>query len=305
MTDPLSTWNEGPVKTAVLGVRREGGRRAAGRGPGGGLRQRRHPVVREADADPARLLPAPPRRDGRGRPVAARPAAVEGGARAGLRLAGRRRWPSTTPATTRTCRCWPAACWRRTPDITVEEFEAEADAFLRSAQHPTLGRGYLECAYAPMVELLGYLRANGFANYIASGGGRDFMRPIADEVYGIPRERRDRQRGRARVHAGRARAGRSPAKAHPTTSTTGRRSRCTSGAASGAGRCWRRATPTATSRCSTSPSTRTSRRCGSWCCTTTPSASSTTSPAPSRRSTGPPPRAGPWSASRTTGRAVF
>ena len=73
--------------------------------------------------------------------------------------------------------------------ITVEDFEAQADAFLRSAQHPTLGRGYLACAYAPMVELLGYLDANGFRNYIASGGGRDFMRPISQEVYGVPRQR--------------------------------------------------------------------------------------------------------------------
>ena len=73
--------------------------------------------------------------------------------------------------------------------ISVDDFEAQSDAFLRSAQHPTLGRGYLECAYAPMVELLGYLEANGFSNYIASGGGRDFMRPISQEVYGIPRER--------------------------------------------------------------------------------------------------------------------
>ena len=73
--------------------------------------------------------------------------------------------------------------------ITVEEFEAQADGFLRSAQHPTLGRGYLTCAYRPMVELLGYLEAGGFRNYIASGGGRDFMRPISQEVYGIPRQR--------------------------------------------------------------------------------------------------------------------
>ena len=73
-------------------------------------------------------------------------------------------------------------------NITVDQFEADADAFLRGTRHPTLERGYLECAYAPMVELLAYLRANGFANYIASGGGRDFMRPISDEVYGIPRE---------------------------------------------------------------------------------------------------------------------
>jgi phosphoserine phosphatase len=73
--------------------------------------------------------------------------------------------------------------------MSVEDFEAQSDAFLRSTQHPTLGRGYLECAYAPMIELLAYLEANGFSNYIASGGGRDFMRPISQEVYGIPRER--------------------------------------------------------------------------------------------------------------------
>jgi phosphoserine phosphatase len=73
--------------------------------------------------------------------------------------------------------------------ISVEAFEAKSDEFLRSAQHPTLGRGYLETAYVPMLELLAYLEANGFANYIASGGGRDFMRPISQEVYGIPRER--------------------------------------------------------------------------------------------------------------------
>jgi phosphoglycolate phosphatase-like HAD superfamily hydrolase len=73
--------------------------------------------------------------------------------------------------------------------ISVEDFEAQSDAFMRSAQHPTLGRGYLECGYAPMIELLGYLDANGFSNYIASGGGRDFMRPISQDMYGIPRER--------------------------------------------------------------------------------------------------------------------
>src|SRR3954467_14364136 len=73
--------------------------------------------------------------------------------------------------------------------VSVEDFEARADTFLRGTQHPTLGRGYLDCAYAPMVELLALLAENGFANYIVSGGGRDFMRPISQEVYGIPRER--------------------------------------------------------------------------------------------------------------------
>jgi phosphoserine phosphatase len=73
--------------------------------------------------------------------------------------------------------------------MSVEEFEERAGAFLHTTQHPTLGRGYLECAYAPMVELLALLEANGFANYIVSGGGRDFMRPISQAVYRIPRER--------------------------------------------------------------------------------------------------------------------
>jgi phosphoserine phosphatase len=73
--------------------------------------------------------------------------------------------------------------------MSVEEFERRAETFLRSASNPTLRLGYLQSAYRPMVELLDYLAANGFDNYIVSGGGRDFMRPISDEVYGVPRER--------------------------------------------------------------------------------------------------------------------
>jgi phosphoserine phosphatase len=73
--------------------------------------------------------------------------------------------------------------------ISVDDFEQQADSFLRTARHPTLDRSYLACVYAPMVELLQYLEANGFSNYIASGGGRDFMRPISQELYGITRDR--------------------------------------------------------------------------------------------------------------------
>jgi phosphoserine phosphatase len=72
--------------------------------------------------------------------------------------------------------------------ISVDDFEEQSNAFLRSARHPTLDLGYLECAYQPMVELLDHLSANGFTNYIASGGGRDFMRPVSHEMYRIPRE---------------------------------------------------------------------------------------------------------------------
>ncbi len=73
--------------------------------------------------------------------------------------------------------------------VSVEDFDAQSEEFLRTAEHPTLGRSYLDCAYAPMVELLDYLKENGFANYIVSGGGRDFMRPITEEMYGVSRER--------------------------------------------------------------------------------------------------------------------
>jgi phosphoglycolate phosphatase-like HAD superfamily hydrolase len=74
-------------------------------------------------------------------------------------------------------------------EIGVEDFEAKADSFLRSTQHPTLGRRYLGTAYAPMVELLDYLEANGFSNHMVSGSGADFMRPISQEMFGIPPER--------------------------------------------------------------------------------------------------------------------
>jgi phosphoserine phosphatase len=73
--------------------------------------------------------------------------------------------------------------------MTVEAFATEVSVWLASASHPLLRRKYLSCAFVPMVELLRYLQANGFATYIASGGDRDFMRPFAEQLYGIPPER--------------------------------------------------------------------------------------------------------------------
>jgi len=73
--------------------------------------------------------------------------------------------------------------------ITVEEHAGRINAFFAEAKHPTLGRPYTSCGYAPMVELLRYLEANGFVCYIVSGGGRDFMRPVTGPLYGIPPER--------------------------------------------------------------------------------------------------------------------
>jgi len=73
--------------------------------------------------------------------------------------------------------------------MDVETYESAASAFLHTTKHPTLGRRFRECAYQPMSELLRYLEENGFTNYIASGGDRDFMRSIAQEIYGVPPER--------------------------------------------------------------------------------------------------------------------
>jgi len=73
--------------------------------------------------------------------------------------------------------------------VTIEDLSERAGNFLRTQSHPTLKRLYRECGYAPMIELLRYLEANGFTNYIVSGGGRDFMRPISQELYGIAPER--------------------------------------------------------------------------------------------------------------------
>jgi phosphoglycolate phosphatase-like HAD superfamily hydrolase len=73
--------------------------------------------------------------------------------------------------------------------LTVEEHTERVKAFFATAEHPTLKRPYTACGYAPMVELLRYLEDNGFTNYIASGGGRDFIRPVTTAMYGIPPER--------------------------------------------------------------------------------------------------------------------
>lgn len=71
-------------------------------------------------------------------------------------------------------------------NVSVDEFKAEAHEWLTTAKHPTSGLTFAEMTYQPMVELLVYLRDNGFRTYIVSGGGIDFMRSFSEEAYGIP-----------------------------------------------------------------------------------------------------------------------
>jgi hypothetical protein len=72
--------------------------------------------------------------------------------------------------------------------MTPEEFERIVVDWIATVKHPRFGHPYTELAYQPMLELLAYLRANGFKTYIVSAGGVEFMRPWAGKVYGIPPE---------------------------------------------------------------------------------------------------------------------
>jgi len=72
--------------------------------------------------------------------------------------------------------------------MTTEEFAIIVKNWLATARHPRFDRPYAELVYQPMLELLTYLRGNGFKTYIVSGGGVDFMRPWTERVYGIPPE---------------------------------------------------------------------------------------------------------------------
>ena len=72
--------------------------------------------------------------------------------------------------------------------MTTEEFAQIVREWIATARHPKTGRFYTEMVYQPMLELLAYLRANGFRTFIVSGGGIEFMRPWTEKVYGIPPE---------------------------------------------------------------------------------------------------------------------
>jgi len=83
--------------------------------------------------------------------------------------------------------------------MTTEEFERIVLDWIASAKHPRFQKPYTECAYQPMLELLAYLRANGFKTFIVSGGGVEFMRPWVERVYGIPPEQVVGSRGKLKL----------------------------------------------------------------------------------------------------------
>jgi hypothetical protein len=68
----------------------------------------------------------------------------------------------------------------------TDEFLAIVSDWIGKAKHPRFDRLYTQCVYQPMMEVLAYLRANGFSTWIVSGGGIEFMRPWSEAVYGVP-----------------------------------------------------------------------------------------------------------------------
>ncbi len=72
--------------------------------------------------------------------------------------------------------------------MTTEEFTRAVTDWIATAKHPKTGRPFPEMVFQPMLELLAYLRANGFKTFVVSGGGIEFMRPWTERVYGIPPE---------------------------------------------------------------------------------------------------------------------
>ncbi len=92
--------------------------------------------------------------------------------------------------------------------MTTEEFQKIVVDWFATARHPRFKRPYTELSYQPMIELLAYLRANGFKTFIVSGGGIEFMRPWTERVYGVCRRSKSWAR-RSRRSSRCATAGRS------------------------------------------------------------------------------------------------
>ncbi len=72
--------------------------------------------------------------------------------------------------------------------MSVQQFQEIVKQWLAEAKHPRFKRPYTECVYQPMIELMRYLRANGFKTYIVTGGGQEFVRAFAERVYGVSPE---------------------------------------------------------------------------------------------------------------------
>jgi phosphoserine phosphatase len=181
--DPLPSWNEGPSKKAILDfvarVTTEGGREFV-------------PVDRRIatfDND-GTLWPEQPMYT----------QVVFALDRIEVLSASHPEWKETQPFKAALERDWKTIAAGTPRDrlellaathagMTTDEFDKIVSKWILQARHPRFNVPYTDLAYRPMLEVLAYLRASGFTNFIVSGGGIEFMRPWSERVYGIPPER--------------------------------------------------------------------------------------------------------------------
>jgi len=90
--------------------------------------------------------------------------------------------------------------------MTIDSFRATASEWLAQARHPRYGRLFTRCIYQPQLELLDYLRTNGFKVFIVTGGGVEFVRVVSQQLYGVPPEQVIGSSTRARLELGEGRA---------------------------------------------------------------------------------------------------
>ncbi len=162
--------------------------------------------------------------------------------------------------------------------MTTDEFAQTVKAWLARSKHPRFQRSYNEMVFQPMLELLAYLRANGFKTFIVSGGGADFMRVFTEQVYGIPPEQVVGSVGETRFEM---RNGKPVLVKLPKLNLIDDKAgKPVSIDSSGAVRSWRSETPTATSKCSSGPPPVTVHDSWGWSATPTPIESGPTTVSP-------------------------
>ena len=153
--------------------------------------------------------------------------------------------------------------------MSTADFEALVADWLPKPANPVFKRPVTDLTYQPMLEVMDYLRANGFRTYIVTGGGQEFVRVYSEQVYGVPPEQVVGSSIVTKYETSRRQAG-ADARAQGLLHRRRRRQgRSASTSSSASGRRSPSATPTATARCWNGPPPATARGSACWCCTTT------------------------------------
>lgn len=181
-TDPLPSWNDGPAKQAIIQFVKETTDKS---GPGfvapedriatfdqDGTLWVEHPIYSQATFELDRVIALAPQHPEWKDQEPFK--AVLSGDKESMAKFNEQDWMRIIAATQ--------------AGITTDEFQAIVKDWLASAKHPRFKRPYTDLVYQPMLEVMEYLRQNGFKNYIVTGGGQEFVRAYSQRVYGVPTE---------------------------------------------------------------------------------------------------------------------